>query len=195
MDIKSVIEKCFFEKKKHPSDINEHLQTLYEYALLCNTVTEFGTRHGTSTWAFLHAAPKNILCYDIHRPLSPDLDKLLEIAKERNLTYKNIDVLETQIPITDLLFIDTLHTYEQLYKELTLHSKNVSKYIILHDTVTYGYVDEIVYEHASKYITKQENKHGLVPALNDFLITEDGKNWVIHQTFNNNNGLTILRRA
>ena len=40
---------------------------------------------------------------------------------------------------TDLLFIDTLHTYTQLTKELELHSKNVNKYMLLIRSILFNY--------------------------------------------------------
>ena len=100
---------------------------------------------------------------------------------------------------TDLLFIDTLHRYFQLYNELGLHAKNVKKYIILHDTETYGEVDEPLY--APQIPVKMSEKvirtkaKGLKQAISDFLnTTKEGKNWKIKEVFTNNNGLTVLER-
>ncbi len=94
-----------------------------------------------------------------------------------------------------MLFIDTLHTYNQLIQELDLHSNKVLKYIILHDTLTFGRKDEDVYSHASDLIkNKLTEKMGLMTAIEDFLITTNGNNWEIHDHYDNNNGLTILKR-
>jgi hypothetical protein len=43
---------------------------------------------------------------------------------------------EISIEETDLLFIDTEHTFDQLSVELKLHGSKVRKYIAFHDTAT-----------------------------------------------------------
>ena len=40
-----------------PSDINEHMPTLYQFACTCSHITEMGVREVVSTWAFLNAKP------------------------------------------------------------------------------------------------------------------------------------------
>ena len=42
------------------SDINEHIPVLTEYANSCEHVTEFGTRTGVSTWAWLASKGKSL---------------------------------------------------------------------------------------------------------------------------------------
>ena len=95
-----------------------------------------------------------------------------------------------------MLFIDTLHTYNQLSKELRRHEKNVNKWIILHDTITFGQRDEDFYQNGaiSDEITGEKvEKRGLYTALTDFL--DENKNWKIKEHFTNNNGLTIIERV
>ncbi len=46
-----------------PSDINEHLPTLYALAKECRHLTEFGTRTGATTTALLYAQPQVLICY------------------------------------------------------------------------------------------------------------------------------------
>lgn len=189
------VEEKFLLNKNTESDINEHLDVLYEYSLKCNHITEMGIRWGSSTWAFLMSNPKKIIGYDIVP--TEEISEIINICSEYNINFifLNEDVLKTTIEETDLLFIDTLHTYNQLISELTLHSSKVRKYIILHDTVSFGQNDELIYEHASNLIKTQEvNKQGLVPAIQEFLNSELGKSWGIEKEFENNNGLTILKR-
>jgi hypothetical protein len=177
------------------SDINEHINTLYEYASKCNHITEMGVRWVSSTWGLLYAKPEKMISYDIVK--NPNINEVINLAKEYDINYTFIesDVLSIDIESTDLLFIDTLHTYNQLILELEKHSPNVSKYIILHDTETFGYSDEVIYNHASNIIKSvNNNKQGLMNAINDFLKTDLGKNWEILQHYKNNNGLTILNR-
>lgn len=178
-----------------PSDINEHLPTLLKYAKDCKHITEMGVRFVSSTWPLLLAKPDKLISYDIVK--NNNINEVIDLANQYNINYKfsESDVLKIEIDETELLFIDTLHTYNQLFNELKLHSKKVSKYIILHDTESFGSVDENIYPHASDLIKNfPTGKQGLLAAISDFLTTEEGKNWSIHERHVNNNGLTILKK-
>jgi hypothetical protein len=155
-----------------------------------------GTRHCNSTTAFLAAivdTDKTLISYDLYR--SPSVD---ECEKLKNFKFYKEDTLDITIPKVDLLFIDTLHTYFQLTNELNLHSKNVNKYIVLHDTTIYAHIDEALYPTNEFSVMsnkiKQGEKRGIKNALDDFLLQNDGLNWYIHKVYENNNGLTILKR-
>ena len=178
-----------------PSDINEHLPTLLKYGKECEHITELGIRWVSSTWPLLLSNPKKMISIDIVK--HPNIDDVIEFSKEYNIDYTFIesDVLDMEIENTDLLFIDTLHTYNQLIKELELHSIKVSKYIILHDTVTFGNTDEIIYDESSNLIKNQTvTKTGLKTAALDFLNSEIGKDWLIFEEYFNNNGLLIMKK-
>lgn len=189
------IELIYENHCQSPSDINEHLPTLLSYAKECEHITEMGVRWVSSTWPLLLSNPKKMISYDIAR--NPRIDIVLDIAKEYNINYSffEADVLKVEIEETELLFIDTLHTYNQLIKELNLHAEKCSKYIILHDTTTFGEIDEAIYSHASSEVkSEQVHKSGLWNAVLDFLESDKGKVWEIKERFTNNNGLTILKR-
>lgn len=181
-----------------PSDINEHLPVIKNYASECSSVTEMGTRFVISTWALVEANPKKITCYDINLNFFLQGKKNIEeVCASKNIEFKFIeaDTLKIEIENTDLLFIDTLHRYEQLIGELNLHAKNVNKYIILHDTISFANIDEFIYQHASDIIkTTESKKEGLAQAITDFLKTEEGEKWKIHDVYTNNNGLTVLKK-
>ena len=163
------------------SDINEHLPTLKSYAEKCERVTEFGVRGAVSTVALLMAKPKVIVSYDIN---DCPVQGFSEMVKDHT-DFKFIigNTLEIEIGPTDLLFIDTLHNYDQLSKELKLHSEKVRKFIILHDTTSYEFIGESYDGRTYK---------GIWPAVEEFL--EKNSYWELHQRFTNNNGLTILKR-
>lgn len=176
---------------KTPSDINEHLPTLKKYAENVDHITEMGVRWIVSTWAFLAGKPKKLISIDIHHPsyFGADLSVVENAVKETDIDFSFIEgnTLEMQIEKTDLLFIDTLHRYGQLSQELKLHSKNVNRYIILHDTTTFSMKDEVHPEYPP-----QSGKAGLKLAVSEFL--EKYKNWKTIEEYKNNNGLTILQR-
>lgn len=178
-----------------PSDINEHLPVLKKYAEECEHITEMGVRYACSTWAFIEAKPKKLLCYDIdYKPFEPSEQIIKKMCENYEIEFEFIlgDCLKLDIEKTDLLFIDTLHTYNQLILELNKHSKNVNKYIILHDTTLFGHNDEYVYGHASDLVKNSETKKfGLIPAIDDFI--KENTDWIVFESHSNNNGLTILK--
>lgn len=165
------------------SDIFEHMPTLTKYSLECDHITEFGTRRGSSTIAFLMGNRTNFISYDLYP--TDEVYKLIELSKNENVNFnfKIQDVVHDDFVIdeTDLLFIDTLHTYEQLKKELKMHCDKVKKYIIMHDTY--------IFKHSGE--NGDKNK-GLKDAIDEFL--ENNDKWEIKEEFINNNGLTILKR-
>jgi hypothetical protein len=163
------------------SDINEHLPTLLKYGRLVDHITEFGVRGGCSTVAWWYAHPKTLRCYDIARCNAHDV-LMSEAEGAAGFDYRFIqaDVLGIEIEETDLLFIDTYHTYIQLSRELDLHANKVRKYLIFHDTVTFGLRGE---DHRTP---------GIVAAIDEFMLWNP--HWVIKEVFTNNNGLFVLKR-
>jgi len=191
------IEEIYNQHCLENSDINEHLPVLLKYGKECEHITEMGVRRGVSTWAFLLSNPLKFISYDIYR--APEINDIINTARlyDINYTFIETDVLTVSIEQTDLLFIDTLHTYNQLIKELTLHSSVCKKYIILHDTTTYEYNDESIvgYTNLSPIVKEVPlGKQGLWSAVTDFLALDIGKEWKVHERFTNNNGLTILKK-
>lgn len=165
-----------------PSDINEHLPTLYKYASQVDHITEFGVRNIVSTYALLMGQPSKMISYDINDCHWLPVKRMVEGITDFEFRIGN--TLEIEIEPTDLLFIDTLHNYKQLSKELELHADKVRKYIILHDTFTFRWRGE-------SYTGSIEP--GLWPAVLEFL-EEYNNTWFIKESFNNNNGLTVLEK-
>lgn len=180
MNIDTYYKKLYETK----SDINEHLPTLRQYAGEVNHVTEMGVRRGRSTLAFIYGKPKKLVSYDIIEKFDKSTYENFASGLDVDFVFIKADVLEIEIEETDILFIDTLHRYTQLKQELKLHSGKVKKYIILHDTTTFGEVGE--------KLNKMPEDFGLTKAINEFLL--DNHLWIIKETFTNNNGLTILER-
>ena len=179
-------EEC--DKPIQYSDIKEHLPTLKRYAEECSHITEMGMRSIVSTWAFMMGLPDRLVSYDIDNPPKDRLLLAMRAAMELNINFdfKKENVLEANIEKTDLLFIDTLHRGSQLRKELKLHANKVNKYIIMHDTFTFGEKGE---DDNHQPTIKGD---GLLIALDEFVNSR--KEWVIKEVYKNNNGLTILER-
>ena len=192
-----LILKKYIELSKTPSDINEHLETLKKYAQECDVIVEMGVRSIVSTWAFLAANPKKLISLDLYNPsrFGGNLQEVYEAASFSDIDFSFVeqDSLSYNIDSCDLLFLDTWHDFLQLKKELTRHHSKVNKYIVLHDTVSYGYVDEKSANEMGFLNDVETNlPKGLWPAIEEFLY--HNKNWVILEKRANNNGLTVLKR-
>jgi predicted O-methyltransferase YrrM len=176
--VENILEFSYNFACFNPSDINEHILVLTEYANLCEHITEFGTRKGMSTWAWLGSKAKTIRCFDVDEKvkdyLEPHILAVKNHAPDKDFTFTCVNTIADKLEIepTDLLFIDTDHTYEQCSKELQMHAHKVKKYLIFHDTALY----------------QELNK-----AINEFL--EFNKEWKIKEVLLNNNGLTVLERT
>lgn len=165
------------------SDINELFPVIKEYASKCGHITEMGVRGVYSTYAFLAGRPKKMISYDIRTPKS--IQEAIKLSQQNSIDFKFIeqDVLTATIEETDLLFIDTLHSYMQLSEELKLHGNKAKKYLMFHDTHTFGEVDEL---------ETGCSKKGLKLAITEFI--KDNPHWVMEYETPQSNGLIILKR-
>ena len=184
------ITEKYREKCNTPSDINELLPFLKEYAEKCEHITEMGVRNPTSTYAFLAARPKKLISYDIGRYPEVDLAGELEKAEGIDFTFILQDVLKADIEETDMCFIDTFHCAEQLRRELERHSGKVKKFIAFHDTTTFWEVGESGYDSVADKGTNCGR--GLRYALEPFLAKNT--QWSIVFKTEINNGLTVIQR-
>jgi len=202
---KKYLKNKFNLLRNKKSDIFLHLDTLYEYAKESNSVFETGVRGVVSSWAFLNGL------YDSEnkRPIlflndieECDIFDLQQVSNNLSIDLKwswedNLSLEATSN--FDIVFIDTLHVYGQLIRELDKFSKICDKYIILHDTTVDGADGEILRRNLDinnfsqmLNMPKNELSKGLWPAVEEFLHTN--KNWVLHKKFEFNNGLTILKK-
>jgi len=182
-----ILQKKYNEARVTPSDINEHLETLYGFSLMSKHITEMGVRGVVSTWAFLAAKPDKLVCYDISK--HPNVNEALTAAKLEGISmeFHEADVLKVDIEETDFLFVDTFHTATQLELELKRHAPKVKKYIGFHDTNTYWETGEPPYNDKMGHVACGR---GLRYALEPFL--EKNADWKIVYKTNINNGLTII---
>lgn len=140
MPERKISTKCDleFERCCHiRSDIQSHLPRLRALASQCERVTELGVRHGLSSWALLSGVRDSLISYDIE--YCPVAEELASAAQEASklFSFRRCDTRAVDIEETELLFIDTDHTSEQLSAELSRHKRNVTRWIALHDTETF----------------------------------------------------------
>ena len=163
------------------SDISAHLPLLEFLAKMCDHITEFGVREGFSTTAFLSGKPKILRSYDLNQTTF-NVDP--ESIKPTDWKFKQQNTIDSDFNIeeTDLLFIDTLHTFDQVQRELSLHHKKVKKWIVFHDTVAHGEISKDV-----------PGVLGISRAIEGFLRTHSNK-WEKVYESKINNGLIIIER-
>lgn len=173
----STLDGRFEIARRHPSDINEHCDTLKSLAKKCETVVEFGTRHAVSTVALLAGQPKRFISLDVNP--SSEAEELRALAGATDYSFVVGSSLLADPVSCDMLFIDTIHTKEQVAGELARHAAGVRKYLVFHDTVIFGQRGE-------------DGGPGIMEAIRDFLKSKD--EWIVLNHFQNNNGLLVLSR-
>ena len=176
-----------------PSDIQLHLPLLKEIAMQCHHVTEFGARDFVSTLALIEGTPRFVISYDFNN--NPRYTFIREHAISMGVSFGYVveDVRYTEeIPPTDFLFIDTLHDYDQVRKELQLHAGQVRKFIAFHDVTTFGLKDESDQTDPHAGILPKETE-GLLPAIFEFLV--NNPEWRVYRYQHYNNGMLILKRS
>jgi hypothetical protein len=174
---------------REPNDISEHLPVLFGYASRSRSIVELGVRSGNSTTALLAGLSASALREFAHWPRLDSVDivastlacDLSPLAPDVAWRLHWADSLKFAPLPCDLLFIDTLHTRAQLAAELSRHAGHARKWILLHDTTTFGDAGE-------------DGGEGLWPAVIEFLAAGEGR-WRIAKRFENQNGLTVLERV
>jgi len=155
-------------------DMNQHVPTMKRFAKKCDKILELGISIGCSTRGLLSGRPKEYVGVDIFPENSNKVDtlRLKKIAEDNNIkfTFCCMDDLDYTFDSTDLLHIDSLHTYDHLYGELNKFSNKVKKYILIHDT-------ELSY---------------LVRAVNDYLNKDSC--WEVIENHTYCHGLYVLER-
>lgn len=202
----SRIAWTFHELCQAETDISEHLPALADLAFDTGAqagrgeveIVELGVRSAVSTVGFLHGLaefaesypakgnepPPRLVSVDI-APMDEDqAAKLAEVSAAAGIDWRFVLGSSLEVPIVPCvaLFVDTLHDYAQLRAELTRWGPSASRWIALHDTTTFGTVDE------------SGDGPGLRKAVGEFM-EESGGAWRVAVDRPNCNGLMILRRV
>lgn len=169
---------------KRKSDINEHVPTLRRLAVNCEHVVEFGTRDAVSTTALAASGARHVLSVDVSPTESAN--HLMRVAP--NVKQIIHDTLTLDRVDCDGLFIDTLHTSDQVFGELSRHSPGVRKWLALHDTeAPWGYSDD--------RRSDQPDGGGVRAGITRWKATEEGRRWNLTHDYRNNHGLAVFQRA
>lgn len=156
------------------NDIALHLPKLRELARQCDVVVEFGVRDGHSTKAIIEAHPKRLVSYDIEP--CPAVEHL----QTNGTAFEFIvaDCENVDIPECDMLLEDAKHTAGHVQAILDRHSHKVRKWLVFHDTKTYGERGE-------------DGGLGIRKPIDQFL---RDRPWKIEYESDSDNGLLVLRR-
>jgi GT2 family glycosyltransferase len=174
-DLEAIYKMCL----AHECDTNKLFPTLRAYAEKCDHITEFGVRGVFTTWAFLARRPKRLVSYDIEYNGNIEGAKKEAEKAKVSFEFRQENTLDASIELTDLLFIDTTHTYRHLKAEIDRHSGQVKRYILIHDTESFG-------EKGA------DGGPGEKQAIAEFLSTHP--EWTQKEHLVISNGLTILER-
>lgn len=165
---------------KNKRDLEEHLPYLRELASKCNVITEVSKRRESAV-AFLASRPQHLHSYNTEHDQLYQMTVAKAKAEGIGLTVHIMDHRQIQeIYPTDLLFIDSIHTYTHALYQLNTYAPKVSRFIVFHDTQLHGEVGE------------DGNKPGLLGAIRDYL--RHNEEWSVIKHFKHQYGLTVLGR-
>jgi hypothetical protein len=170
------------------------LPILRMLAKTCDTVVEFGVKKGVSSVALILGARRQVISYDI--ATNSSIEFLQEFAGPR-WKFIQADTRKVDIPKCDMIFFDSLHTYEQLSCEIRRHARMAKKLLVFHDTITFGVRgangetgEYIPGWKAGKWDPKTA---GIRMAIDEFMIKN--RHWRMKQHYRDSNGLLILERC
>lgn len=188
------LEKMFIAwRDEYKCGTSGCLDRLRKLASECDLVVEFGVRKGVSTFALLLGA-KRVISYDLYT--NKNVSDLKIMAGD-HWRFIQQDTLKAEIPKCDMIFFDTLHTYTHLKKELIRHGHKARKYLVFHDTITFGI--QGADGATGAYIKGWEkgvfdpDNHGIRLAIDQYMV--DNRQWFIKYHWPHSNGLLVLQRG
>lgn len=170
-----------------------HLPRLRALAEGLELAVEFGVKRGASSSALLLGAHE-VVSYDVVE--TADARLLERLAGER-WTYCLADSRTADVPPCDLLFVDSLHTYDQVAAELTAHAGKVRRWLVFHDTITFGSIGAKGEsgQHLWTYAAGQSVPRGALgirPAIDELMIRDPS--WRLRAHYTDSHGLLVLER-
>lgn len=171
--------------------MSPHLPRLRALAEGLDLAVEFGVKRGASSTALLLGANR-VMSFDIVE--TPQARALQQLAGDR-WTYRIEDSRKAVVPWCDLLFLDSLHTYDQVRAELHRHAGMVRRYLVFHDTITFGSIgakgesgDQLwTYQRG---VSVPREALGIRPAIDELLIRDPS--WRIAAHYTDSHGLLVL---
>ena len=150
---------------------------LSDYSKGLESVVEFGTWNGQGAVIFASAGVKDITTCDIDLG-RVDQERIKSICGD--IKFNKEDSLNPSKKYeADLIFFDTMHTYEHVIKELKVNAEGAKKYFAVHDT---------------NYPPPRKSPKKLVrDAVFEYL--KENKNFVLELEDRTSTGIIIARRT
>lgn len=193
------LQQAYEDTCNKETDIKGHLETLSNLSEECHLVVEIGVRNVVSTFALLQGLRKNkgtLISIDISDPDPYRFQLAREAAIEAGLGFQFVkgSDFEVSIPPCDMMFIDSLHTYQQLITELRVFQGRVGKYMVMHDTSPpWGHANEPYDGNYRECPGADRTKQGLWTAVEDFLA--ECPHWKLKARYEYYHGLTVLEKV
>lgn len=187
------IESLYERYRAGRTAIAPHLPRLRQLATGLELAVEFGVKQGASSTALLLGAQRVISLDVVETPHARALER---IAGGR-WTYLIQDSRRAALPPADLLFIDSLHEYNQVRDELAAHAHKILKYLVFHDVTTFGEIAAVgeTGRQAWSYTPGQSvplEHQGIRPAIDQFQV--EHPEWRIAARYVDSHGLLVLER-
>jgi hypothetical protein len=165
------------------SKIVAHLPFLEYLASQCLHITDFGTGDAHGTCALLAGCRGKVESYDLKCSQQVDYLDSIRIHIPCPWRFYEISTVDPTINIepTDMLLIDSLHTYGQVKLELMMHAASVNRWLVFHETFSQGETSMDV-----------PGQLGIKPAIREFLAKHPEWQQVYEVPFNH--GLLLLEK-
>jgi hypothetical protein len=137
----------------------------------------------------------NVPVYSFDLKTNPVIQRLQAECPEWK--FQQGDTLSgLEIPTCDLIFFDSLHTFTQLKRELALYGQKSLKYLVFHDTITFGIqaADGETGQYKDGWVRGKfyPEVHGIRLAIDEFQI--EHPEWKIIYHSPESHGLLVLQR-
>lgn len=188
------VEAIYKRHCEAPTAIAPHLPRLRALAEEVESAVEFGVKRGASSSALLMGASR-VTSYDV---VATEEARALQAVAGDRWSYRIEDSRRAEVPLCDLLFIDSLHDYPQCKAELMAHGNKAHQYLIFHDTQTFGAVgaDGETGKHKWTYVPGKGSVPmdclGIRHAIDEFMIANP--HWRIAAAYPDSHGLLVLAR-
>lgn len=187
------IEELYDTYCQSGAAIAPHLPRLRVLGEGRSLVVEFGVKRGMSSAAWLLGAQR-VISFDIEP--TPQAKALEKIAP--HWEYRIESSLTAAIPECDVLFIDSLHTFDQLDAELKRHADKVKHALVFHDVTTFGEVSAVGETGRQAWTYRPgggsvpDIHKGIRPAIDALMIRD--RSWQIAARYVDGHGLLVLER-
>jgi len=176
------IKEWYKSEKNAPPDFHAHMDTLKELCASIKHATEMSIWPKQAYLAIAAGMPDDGVLISVSLGGKPWWPKMAASLGARfKMTPQNS--LTADIEPTELLFIDSEHTAQRTYDELTRHAGKVSKYIVIHTVArdTFGERGD-------------DGGPGVMAGVRQWLREGASREWVVKRFDEHNHGLVVLSR-